>query len=413
MANQPLRFIHCADLHLDSPYKGLFNLPDKIFSDIKNSTFIAYERLIDLAIEEQVDFVLFVGDLFDQHSASLKSTVRLKKGLQRLNEHHINAYISYGNHDYGIGQKADLSFPPNTHVFKSEKVSKFVYSKNDVEVASIYGFSYEQREVKDSKVGEYQIEDNTLTNIATLHGSLESNHEHATYAPFLLESLRKQNFDYWALGHIHKREILSENPPVVYPGNIQGRHIKETDEKGCYLVEMNNNESNLYFHSLQEILFQEIALDGSSVEESDELLKLIESLKEDIRNQNGKTIVRLNLMISNVLAQNLSSNDREELHQLANESEEDETTWVWLKDIKFSEHIEYDRNQLKQSKQFIGEVITTIDEQVSIKSYVDDLMKNGVFKKMDWLDEEREQQIMYEAEQFLMQELLKDGSDDK
>lgn len=120
-----IRFIHAADLHLDSPYVGMQNLPEPIFKDVKESTLLAYNRLIELAIEEKVDFVLFVGDLFDQQSTSIKSVITLKRGLEKLKEHGIYAYISYGNHDFGIGEKVDLTFPDNTYVFQSEEIQRF------------------------------------------------------------------------------------------------------------------------------------------------------------------------------------------------------------------------------------------------------------------------------------------------
>lgn len=118
-----IRFIHAADLHLDSPYVGMQNLPEPIFKDVKESTLLAYNRLIELAIEEKVDFVLFVGDLFDQQSTSIKSVITLKRGLEKLKEHGIYAYISYGNHDFGIGEKVDLTFPDNTICFSVRRDS--------------------------------------------------------------------------------------------------------------------------------------------------------------------------------------------------------------------------------------------------------------------------------------------------
>src|SRR5690625_446737 len=125
-----ISFIHAADLHLDSPFKGLTRLPDVVFETIRQSTFHAFDRLIQTAINKNVDFVLLVGDLFDNERQGSKAQVHLRKSFERLEQYGINVYLSYGNHDYVNGNKHRISYPKNVHIFPNEMVSSFIYKKN-------------------------------------------------------------------------------------------------------------------------------------------------------------------------------------------------------------------------------------------------------------------------------------------
>lgn len=284
---EKIKFIHCADLHLDSPFRGLQGIPERMFREIKESTFHALENLTEQAIKLQVDFVLMVGDLFDQEEQSLKAHMALKKSFEKLQEHDIQVYVSFGNHDYLNGQTFSPDYPDNVHVFQSETVEAIDYWKKNTLLAKIYGFSYENREVLTSKTAAYKKTADPVYHIATLHGAYGREEEtgHKNYAPFQLSELKNAGFDYWALGHIHKRDILSENPPIVYPGNTQGRSAKETGEKGCYLVTLENNEAAFTFLPLQHIRFEKLSIDAggwtSITEAAEQLETLITSQDEE------------------------------------------------------------------------------------------------------------------------------------
>src|SRR5699024_7401917 len=125
----------------------------------------------------------------------------------------------------------------------------FTYQKNGQPLVSIYGFSYVNRAVHTNKAKEYDINDQQQIpfHIAMLHGSVSTNTDHDVYAPFRLSDLTSRDFDYWALGHIHKRQVLHTDPYIVYPGNIQGRNRKETGEKGCYHVTISPEDTTISF----------------------------------------------------------------------------------------------------------------------------------------------------------------------
>lgn len=259
-----IRFLHAADLHLDSPFKGLKNLPAARFKHIQGSTFASFERLIDEALKREVDFVLISGDLFDEEDRSIRAQARLVQQFERLKEKEIPVFIIHGNHDHLGGFRVQLDMPPHVHIFSERPEWKQVRTKDGADV-SIAGFSYGSRHIHERVITEYPKAEGGGYRIALLHGSegsIEADHE--PYAPFTIKELLDKGYDYWALGHIHKRQILHQDPYIVYPGNIQGRHRKETGPKGCYEVELEGDRTELTFIPVQEVewIQKSVSLDG-------------------------------------------------------------------------------------------------------------------------------------------------------
>lgn len=262
---EKITFLHAADLHIDSPFRGFSNVPKTVFHTMRSSTFVAFDRLIEKAIERDVDFLLIVGDLFDNDEQSLKAQLHVKEGFEKLAEHHIQVFLSYGNHDHIDGNIYPIEFPDNVQIFRRETIETLPFIKNGQHLANVYGFSYEKRDVKENKARQFSIENYSVPfHIAMMHGTLHGNSEHDPYAPFRLEDLNREPFDYWALGHIHKRQIIQQRPPVVYPGNPQGRHRKEIGEKGCYYVELGQNDTRLSFIPLQHVKIIDETMELSS-----------------------------------------------------------------------------------------------------------------------------------------------------
>ncbi|MHC8521464.1 metallophosphoesterase family protein [Rossellomorea sp. H39__3] len=259
-----IRFLHAADLHLDSPFKGLKNLPAARFKNIQGSTFASFERLIDEALKREVDFVLISGDLFDEEDRSIRAQARLVQQFDRLEGKGIPVFIIHGNHDHLGGFRVQLDMPPHVHIFSDKPEWKHLRTKEGADV-SIAGFSYGSRHIHERMIPITQRQRATGIRIALLHGSegsIEADHE--PYAPFTIKELVGKGYHYWALGHIHKRQILHKDPYIVYPGNIQGRHRKETGPKGCYEVEMEGDRTELTFIPVQEVEWvqKSVSLDG-------------------------------------------------------------------------------------------------------------------------------------------------------
>lgn len=267
------RFLHAADLHLDTPFSGISGVPDRLRGLLRESTFAAFDRLVRLAIEEAVDFVVISGDIYDASDSSLRAQLRLREGWDKLGEHGIPVYLIRGNHDPLSGRKLRLALPEHVTEFGPQAENATAVRRSDGEpVAVLTGTSYPTPAVHDNLALQYRREPgSSLYHIGLLHGNVDGQEGHDAYAPCSLRDLQASGYDYWALGHIHKRQVLCESPWVVYPGNIQGRSLKESGPKGCYLVEVaENGQARLTFRRLDQVLWLEsrLAIDGLTTEEA-------------------------------------------------------------------------------------------------------------------------------------------------
>ncbi len=227
------RFLHAADIHLDSPLRGLSRYPGAPVDVLRTATREAFRKLIDHAIDEAVAFVVIAGDLYDGDWLDVSTGIYLVEQLGRLDRAGIRAVLLSGNHDAENRITRDLPLPGNAFRFGSRKPETFRF--DDIGVA-LHGQSFARRDMTDNLAASYPKPLPDLFNIGVLHTALEGNAEHAPYAPCSLEELRNKGYAYWALGHVHRRQILSTDPHVVFPGNLQGRHARETGPKGATLI---------------------------------------------------------------------------------------------------------------------------------------------------------------------------------
>lgn len=229
------KFLHAADIHLDSPLLSLVLSEQGQTERVRRACRDAFEKLVDAAIEQKVTFVVLAGDLYDGDAPNMQVAVFLRNQLVRLQKQGIRVAIVKGNHDADNKITSGLALPDNTYVFSDRKAETVYYDHLPIRIA-IHGQSFKPGPVTDNLAAGYAAPVNDCFNIGVLHTSLGGNPEHDPYSPCKLEDLTTRGYDYWALGHIHKSAILSREPWVVYPGNLQGRHAKEAGAKGCVLV---------------------------------------------------------------------------------------------------------------------------------------------------------------------------------
>mgnify|MGYP001226903225 CR=1 FL=1 len=279
------RFLHAADLHLDSPFKGLSEPPPAIARVIRDAALSALDRLVQTALEEQVDFVLIAGDVYDLRDRSLRAELRFLQAVERLQEAGIGVYVVHGNHDPLDGRRAALKWPDNVYFFAADQVESIIaHSRDGHPVARIHGISYPTASVTRPLAPLFQAVDEPLYQIGLLHCNVDANRAHANYAPCSLEDLLRTRMDYWALGHVHERRILHCEPWVVYPGNMQGRHIRETGPRGCYLVNVDENRNTkLDFRPLDAVRWHEITIDISALDSEQQLYDHAASAMEKAR----------------------------------------------------------------------------------------------------------------------------------
>lgn len=351
-------FIHAADLHLDSPMSGLKHLPPSIFKKLQESTFEAFTKIVDLAIFHNVDFIILAGDLFDGEDRSIRAQTRFRKEMERLAECGIAVYAVHGNHDHMDGRWAHLPLPENVHIFSHEvEVAKHI-AENGTSV-HLYGFSYPKRHVAERMIDQYSRENGADLHIGILHGSFEGSSDHAQYAPFRINDLLEKDFDYWALGHIHKREILISQPPVIYPGNIQGRNRKETGPKGCYLVELDSSGAKTEFLEAAPVIWENAEIDASKSESYQEIYELCLSLIEEKRQNRKGTIINLTLNDVGLSDHELRSITNGELLESLQEEEAEEESFVWISGLAVNEKRMWNKEKLAHESDFFSELFKT------------------------------------------------------
>jgi DNA repair exonuclease SbcCD nuclease subunit len=226
-------FLHAADIHLDSPLRGLEGYADAPVDQIRQATRRAFDNLIELAIEERVAFVLLAGDLYDGDWKDYNTGLFFIDRLSRLRKENIQVFLISGNHDAASQISKSLRLPDNVHLFSTKQPETVTLDALGV---AIHGQGYHTRALAENIARNYPQALPHYLNIGLLHTSLTGRQGHEPYAPCSLDDLKARGYDYWALGHIHQREEVSPSPWIVFPGNIQGRHIHETGAKGATLV---------------------------------------------------------------------------------------------------------------------------------------------------------------------------------
>jgi DNA repair exonuclease SbcCD nuclease subunit len=244
-----MQFLHAADIHLDSPLTGLSSRGSVPLHVVQHCTRRAFANVVDLAIARDVAFVVIAGDLYDADWRDYSTGLFFAHEMRRLNR---PCFIIRGNHDARSVITRSLVPPPNVHEFSHRKAE--TVQLDELRVA-LHGRSFPDRAVPEDLSALYPDPVKGRLNIGILHTSADDPGEHETYAPCTLPSLIAKGYDYWALGHIHgRREVHQGNPWIVFPGNIQGRHVRETGAKGVTLVDVHDGRITAIAHHTTDVL---------------------------------------------------------------------------------------------------------------------------------------------------------------
>ena len=254
------RFIHTADLHLDAPLKAMALRDPGLAAEIGTASRTAFSRIVDLCIDEAVAFLLIAGDLWDGNFSSTRTPRFLKEELLRLVRAGIGCFIIRGNHDALARQTGELEAPALTVVFPGR--ARTVELEIDGHAVAIHGLSFRDAQMPDSLLPQYPAPKAGAFNIGMMHTSLNGSPGHDTYAPCSLADLEAQGYDYWALGHIHRRQEYRGHATIVMPGIPQGRDIGEAGRASVTLVRVDDaNRVTLEPRSVAALRFDRLALD--------------------------------------------------------------------------------------------------------------------------------------------------------
>ena len=234
-----MKFIHTADIHLDSPLRGLSSYPDAPAERLRTATRDAFHNLVSSAVHEQVDFMVIAGDVYDGDWKDFNTGLFFVRQMGRLRQAGIRVYVLYGNHDAESEMTRGLNLPDNVSVFQSRKADTF--RMDDLKVA-LHGRSFKVAATTENLLPGYPEPVAGWFNLGVLHTALEGNSEHAKYAPCSVAELQAKGYQYWALGHVHEHWIQRGHTTIAYPGNLQGRHIRELGARGALLVTVDDGK---------------------------------------------------------------------------------------------------------------------------------------------------------------------------
>ncbi len=361
-----IRFVHAADLHLDSPFTGLkAAAPENVAKALVHATFDAYRNIVDFCISEEVDALLVAGDVYDGADRSLRAQLKFVEGLKKLDARGIRSFVCHGNHDPLDGWQARLDYPPGCHRFGPEFEVVPVFS-DDPDRAVIHGISYPKRNVTANLALRLGEVDPSPFSIGLLHANVSNDPNHAAYAPCSLADLAASGIDYWALGHVHTRQVLSEREPtVVYPGNPQGRHANEAGSRGVYLVEV-DDEGNvgLDFRPMDTVRWGRLAADIDGFETEQQLLNALhEGMQGLLDGAGGRSvIVRVILTGRGELNRALRRpNTIEDLVEAINREWAEGSPFAWCERIEDASGSPFDRQARLKGSDFMAEVLRTAD----------------------------------------------------
>ena len=373
------RFIHAADPHLDSPLQGLELHEGAPVEALRGATRRAFENLVNLAIEEKVDFVVIAGDLYDGDWKDYSTGLFFRGQMVRLQAKGIPVYLIAGNHDAASVISKRLSLPENVHVFSTRSAETKQVAGHPV---VIHGRGFPNRAVPENLAIDYPSAVPGKFNLGLLHTSLTGKPGHDTYAPCSEEDLRLKGYGYWALGHVHRPEVISEDPWIVFAGNCQGRHVKETGLRGCRLVTVNEalQVASAEWHSLDVVRWQELTIDLSGVESEAEALRRIgDAMGIAVTAAEGRLVAaRIVITGTTPLHGSLHRNDQHWQAQFLARAQDQGAESLWVERIKIATSPVYDIAQLAErdalTKIVVENLAETGDQQIGLPADIEEML---------------------------------------
>ena len=363
------RFVHAADFHLDSPFTGIRETQPLVAETLRRATFDAYEHLIQLCIDRGAAALLVAGDVFDGADRSLAAQIQFVRGLERLNDAGIRAFICHGNHDPLDGWGARLAMPSNVHQFgdSAEAVPVDPQSPGGPVVC---GISYPRREIRDSLLPGFPAREPGRFTIGLLHANVGASTGHEAYAPCSLEDLAATGYDYWALGHVHTRAILRDQSPiVVYPGNTQGRHPNERGPRGVYVVDVDEHGAmSLEFVAVDAVRWEQLDVQIADIEDDGALFSRLETEVEHLLNRadDRHLVYRIRLRGRGPVHESIArAGNIDGLSTQLNEVWANRVPFAFCGGVLDETRSELDRAALREGKDFIGDFLALAD-QVSL-----------------------------------------------
>jgi DNA repair protein SbcD/Mre11 len=357
-----VKFIHAADLHIDSPLRGLDDYQGAPVDRLRGASRQALIGLVELAIEQSVAFVLLAGDVYDGNWAEFRTGLFFRDQMVRLRRAGILVFMIKGNHDAESQIAKQLPDVEGVRVFSSQKSETVDLPELGV---AIHGRSFPNRAVPEDFVPAYPPPVSGRFNIGVLHTSLSGREGHDSYAPTSMDVLCDKGYDYFALGHVHAREVVHESAPrIVFPGNLQGRHAKETGSKGCELVTVEGGIITATEHvSLEVVRWHRVRIDVSALVSVSDLARhfITEAVTLAEGSRDRLHAIRVTLVGESPLHRLEAEQPGTLAAAIQAAAQDIDGIDVWIEEVRLDLRSPFDRSVAAGQTDALGEVVRLVD----------------------------------------------------
>ena len=360
------RFVHTGDLHLDSPFVGLTSeAPAGVVATLREATLRAWANIVDLALAEQVDFFLVAGDAFEHANRTLRGQLAFRDGLARLAVARIPSFVVTGNHDPLSGWEPSVTWPELAHRFPANDVTARPALRDGEEIARVHGISYHTRDITTNLARRFHREADSPFAVGLLHANVGGLADAANYAPCSVGDLQASGMDYWALGHIHRHQVVAaERPTAVYCGNPQGRDPGETDPRGCYLVRVDDaGRAHPEFRAVDVVRWQLLGVPIGDLATEEALVDAVATAVDEARIAADRSIVaRVTLTGRGPLHASLAKPGlRDDVRISAQERLGIAEPFGWLESVRDATRPAIDLEARRKSEDFVGDLLRRLD----------------------------------------------------
>ena len=380
------RFLHAADLHLDTPFTGMRRVDASLVATLRDATTLAFDNLVNAALKHSVAFVVITGDIYDGPERGVRAQLAFRNGLDRLAQAGIPSFVVHGNHDpVEDGWSAVRKWPDGVTVFGSESVATVPVERDGQRLALIHGISYARRETKDNLALGFRRDQSECFQVGVLHCNAGAHADYAPYSPCSVDDLVRAGLDYWALGHVHLRQFLHEGGPwIAYPGNPQGLSPKasELGAKGALLVDVDDGQvASVDFLPVDVVRFDAFDLDIAELVDVAGLIDaLVGAARERAATHGGRTaVLRVSLTGRGAVHLDLRrSHVRDQVLVPVRTALASATPAVWLDAIDDRTRPELDVAALRGRGDFAADLIATVDSLLATPAGRADLIASYV-----------------------------------
>ena len=413
------KFIHAADIHLDSPLRGLARYEGAPAAELRAATRQALEGLIRTAIEEEVAFVLLAGDLYDGDWRDYNTGLFFASQMSKLRKVGIKVFLISGNHDAQSQITKTIRLPDNVRQLSTRKPETVLLENVGV---AIHGRGFVKRAVTEDISATYPAARAGYFNIGMLHTSANGREGHEPYAPCTVRGLAAKGYDYWALGHVHKREVLSEDPWIVFPGNIQGRHIREQGAKGCSLVMVEDGAVGTVEHrALDVVRWHHVQVDATDADDGDEILDRVGQAIQEKIEEDDAVLHAVRVTVSGRCGAHaeLQANANDWINQIRAVGTGVSNGEAWIEKVRIQTRAEIDPERIRAREDAVSGLLKSVGSLGSIQEAMEALSSEfaGLRKKLpaelqtgdEALDPDspaKREELLAEIQQILIPRLL-------